>query len=184
MHRAISECLASWEQEHAPNFELFRIIGQDKDSKVARLRDVMARFRMTAGFYAAHSDAGERLLDEAGVDATRLPVVIRYDGQVMIDPTLPDLAHALGVNVKNDVDTCEVAIVGAGPAGLTAAVYAASEGLDTVLLELAFSGGQAGTLSGGQRPLRAGLKWFSKCARLSVMVMCAEIDASGTSMPC
>jgi thioredoxin reductase (NADPH) len=71
--------------------------------------------------------------------------VIRYDGHVSVDPSLPDLAHAIGVNVNNDVDTCDVAIVGAGPAGLAAAVYAASEGLETVLLELAVSGGQAGT---------------------------------------
>jgi thioredoxin reductase (NADPH) len=85
------------------------------------------------------------LLDQAGLDATRLPVVIRYDGQVMTDPSLPDLAGAVGVSIKNDVDTCEVAIVGAGPAGLTAAVYAASEGLETVMLERAISGGQAGT---------------------------------------
>lgn len=145
MYRAMSEYLASWEREHAPNFELFRIVAQEGDGRVARLRDMMARFSMRAGFYAVQSEAGRRLLDEAGVDATRLPVVIRHDGQVMIDPTLPDLARAVGVNVKNDVDTCEVAIVGAGPAGLTAAVYAASEGLDTVLLELAVSGGQAGT---------------------------------------
>ena len=80
-----------------------------------------------------------------GSTATRLPVVIRYDGQVIVDPSLPDLARAIGVSVKNDVDTCDVAIVGAGPAGLTAAVYAASEGLETVLLEQAVSGGQAGT---------------------------------------
>jgi thioredoxin reductase (NADPH) len=85
------------------------------------------------------------LLDDAGVHATRLPVVIRYDGQVIVDPDLPDLARAIGVSVKNDVDTCDVAIVGAGPAGLTAAVYAASEGLETVLLEQEVSGGQAGT---------------------------------------
>ena len=71
--------------------------------------------------------------------------MIRYDGQVIIDPDLPDLARAIGVSVKNDIDTCDVAIVGAGPAGLTAAVYAASEGLETVLLEREVSGGQAGT---------------------------------------
>jgi thioredoxin reductase (NADPH) len=82
MYRAMSEYLASWEREHAPNFELFRIVAQEGDGRVARLRG--------------------------------------RDGS-------------------------EVAIVGAGPAGLTAAVYAASEGLDTVLLELAVSGGQAGT---------------------------------------
>ena len=110
-----------------------------------RLRDVMTRFSMAAAFYGADSEAGRRLLDDAGVDATRLPVVIRYDGEVMIDPSLPDLARAIGVSVTNDVESCEVAIIGAGPAGLTAAVYAASEGLDTVLLELAVSGGQAGT---------------------------------------
>jgi thioredoxin reductase (NADPH) len=145
MYRAMSEYLASWEREQAPNFELFRIVAQEGDSRVLQLRDVMARFSMPAGFYAVESEAGRRLLDDAGVDATRLPVVIRHDGQVMIDPTLSDLARAVGVSVKNDVDACEVAIVGAGPAGLAAAVYAASEGLDTVLLELAISGGQAGT---------------------------------------
>jgi thioredoxin reductase (NADPH) len=145
MYRAMSEYLASWEREQAPNFELFRVVAAEGDSRVLQLRDVMTRFSMPAGFYSVESEAGRRMLDEAGVNATRLPIAIRYDGQVMIDPSLPDLARAIGVNVKNDVDSCEVAIVGAGPAGLTAAVYAASEGLDTVLLELAVSGGQAGT---------------------------------------
>jgi thioredoxin reductase (NADPH) len=145
MYRAMSEYLDSWEREQAPNFELFRIVAQEGDSRVLQLRDVMTRFSMPAGFYPVDSNAGRLMLDEAGVDADRLPIVIRYDGQVMIDPSLPDVARALGVNVTNDVDSCDVAIVGAGPAGLTAAVYAASEGLDTVLLELAISGGQAGT---------------------------------------
>jgi thioredoxin reductase (NADPH) len=135
MYRATSEYLAAWEREQAPNFELFRIVAEEGESRVLQLRDVMARFSMSAGFYTVQTNAGQRLLDEAGVDATRLPVVVRYDGQVMIDPTLPDLARAIGVNVKNDVDCCDVAIIGAGPAGLAAAVYAASEGLDTVLLE-------------------------------------------------
>jgi thioredoxin reductase (NADPH) len=145
MYRTISDYLSSWEQDQAPNFELFRIVAEQGDSRVLQLRDVMTRFSMSAGFYPVDSVDGRRLLDEAGVDTDRLPIVIRYDGQVMVDPTLPDLAHAVGVNVTNDVDACEVAIVGAGPAGLTAALYAASEGLDTVLLELAVSGGQAGT---------------------------------------
>jgi thioredoxin reductase (NADPH) len=145
MYRAMSEYLSSWTREQEPNFEEFRIVAAEGDSRVLQLRDVMTRFSMPFGFYAIESEAGRRLLDQAGLDATRLPVVIRYDGQVIIDPSLSDLARAVGVSIKNDIDTCEVAIVGAGPAGLTAAVYAASEGLDTVLLEQAVSGGQAGT---------------------------------------
>src|SRR3989440_4680261 len=146
MYGAITEYLSSWETEQQkPNFELFRIVAEDGDNRVLQLRDALTRFRMPFGIYATESEAGRRLLDEAGLDAMRLPVVIRYDGQVTIDPSLPDLARAIGVSVKNDVDSCQVAIVGAGPAGLTAAVYAASEGLDTVMLDRALSGGQAGT---------------------------------------
>jgi thioredoxin reductase (NADPH) len=144
-HRAMSEFLSSWMREQKPHFEEFRIVASEDDGRALKLRDVMTRFSMPFGFYAAESDRGQRLLDDSGVDATRLPVVIRYDGQVIVDPELPDLARAIGVSVKNDIDTCEVAIVGAGPAGLTAAVYAASEGLETVLLEREVSGGQAGT---------------------------------------
>jgi thioredoxin reductase (NADPH) len=145
MYGAMSAYLSSWTREQEPHFELFRIIAAETDNRVPQLRDVMTRFGMPFGFYAIESDAGRCLLDEAGLDATRLPVVIRYDGQVMIDPSLPDLARAIGVSVENDIDTCELAIVGAGPAGLTAAVYASSEGLDTLLLDQAVSGGQAGT---------------------------------------
>lgn len=145
MYRAMSEYLSSWTVEQEPNFEEFRIVAAEGDSRMLQLRDVMTRFSMPFGVYGIESEAGRRLLDQAGLDGTRLPVVIRYDGQVMIDPSLPDLAGAVGVSIKNDIETCEVAIVGAGPAGLTAAVYAASEGLETVMLERAISGGQAGT---------------------------------------
>ena len=145
MYGAMSEYLSSWTREQQPNFELFRIVAEERDGRVAQLRDVMTRFSMPFGFYGVETEGGRRLLDEAGLDSTRLPVVIRYDGQVMIDPSLPDLARAVGVSIKNTTDTCDLAIVGAGPAGLTAAVYAASEGLETVLLEQAISGGQAGT---------------------------------------
>ena len=145
LFRAISEYVAAWRREQEPRFEEFRIIAAKGDSRALQLRDVMTRFSIPFGLYCNDSDDGRRLLEEAGLDATRLPVVIRYDGHVTVDPNLPDLARAIGVNVENDVDSCDVAIVGAGPAGLTAAVYAASEGLETVLLELAVSGGQAGT---------------------------------------
>jgi thioredoxin reductase (NADPH) len=145
MYLAMSEYLASWTGEQAPNFEEFRIVAAEGDRRALQLRDVMTRFSMPFAFYAIESEAGRRLLEQAGLDETSLPAVIRHDGQVITQPTMPDLARAIGVNIENHVDTCDIAIVGAGPAGLTAAVYAASEGLETVLLERAVSGGQAGT---------------------------------------
>ncbi|MEU6079134.1 FAD-dependent oxidoreductase [Streptomyces sp. NPDC047108] len=145
LYRAVSQFLSSWTREQGPAFELFRVVARKGDQGMAELRNVMGRFNLPFVCYPAEEETGRRLLKENGVDASRLPVVIRHDSQVYADPKLPDLARALGVNVTNDRDVCDVAIVGAGPAGLAAAVYAPSEGLDTVLLEQAISGGQAGT---------------------------------------
>ncbi|MFF0061751.1 FAD-dependent oxidoreductase [Streptomyces sp. NPDC005279] len=145
LYRAVGEYLSAWTRDQEPKFQLFRVVARKGDRRVLQLRDVMARFNLPCTVYPAEGETGRRLLREAGIDASHLPVVIRHDGQVFIDPSLPGLARALGVSVTNDMDAADVIIVGAGPAGLTAAVYAASEGLDTVLLEKAISGGQAGT---------------------------------------
>jgi thioredoxin reductase (NADPH) len=141
----MSEYLLAWTREQEPSFEMLRVIADDGDPGAHRLHDMMTRFGIPHGTYSVGSPAGRDLLDDAGVDGTRLPVVLRYDGRVMIDPGVSELADALGVNVTEDARTCDLAIIGAGPAGLTAAVYAASEGLDTVLLEEEVSGGQAST---------------------------------------
>ncbi len=145
MYRAMSEYLASWTRGQQPSFELFRIVASEDDSRLPQLRDVMTRFSLPFGFHAIETEEGRRLLAEAGLDASKLPVVIRNDGHVIVDPSMADLAREIGVIIKNDVEVCDLAIVGAGPAGLTAAVYAASEGLETVMLEQRVSGGQAGT---------------------------------------
>jgi thioredoxin reductase (NADPH) len=145
MFEAMGGALSSWTREHKPNFETFRIVAFEHDARLPRVRDVFSRFNLPFAFYSSDSDEGRQLLADAGLDGTEAPVVIRYDGQVMIDPGTLDLARAIGVNVNNDTSSCDVAIVGAGPAGLTSAVYAASEGLETVMLEQTVSGGQAGT---------------------------------------
>ena len=145
MYRAMSEYLSGWTSEHEPSFELFRIVAAATDARVPEIRDVMTRLHLPFGFYPLESEEGRRLLEQAGLGREQVPAVLGHDGRVMVDPSMAELASAFGVSIKNEVESCDLAIVGAGPAGLTAAVYAASEGLETVLLEQEVSGGQAGT---------------------------------------
>ena len=84
-------------------------------------------------YYQLDSTAGRQLLAEVGVDSSRLPVVAFYDGAVLVDPDPAEVWRMLGVKTHLDVESCDVVVVGAGPAGLAAAVYAASEGLETLI---------------------------------------------------
>src|SRR4029077_4967051 len=90
---------------------------------------------------------GRRLLRQHHLEGTRLPVVLAMDGTVLVDPSHEDLMAILGLPSALGTRACDVAIIGAGPAGLAAAVYAASEGLGTVIPEPDLPGGQAGTSS-------------------------------------
>ena len=126
----------------------FRIIGSCYSPDTARLREFAARNRLPHRWIDLERDNhAERLLQRFGVSAQDTPVVI-WGGEVLRNPTNTELARRVGLPVADTaLDESDVVVVGAGPAGLGAAVYAASDGLTTAAMERIATGGQAGTSS-------------------------------------
>ena len=147
LYPAVSEFLAAWDKSREPSFTVFRIVGPPRSPSSHRLRDVLSRAGVPYRFFDGSSEEGLRLLREHQMVGARAPVAVCNDGTVLVDPSRADLMGKLGFRTDLDVRACNVVIVGAGPAGLAAAVYAGSEGLSTLVLEPVVPGGQAGTSS-------------------------------------
>jgi len=147
LYPAVSEFLASWARTQRERFTLFRIAAPENSPRAHAIRDLLTRFNTPFTCDATDSEEGQALLREVGQAGSRLPTVVRHDGRLLLDPTDGDIIEAVGGGIRLGADTYDVAIVGAGPAGLSAAVYAASEGLDTIVLERQITGGQAGSSS-------------------------------------
>jgi thioredoxin reductase len=150
-HSAVTEFLDEWATRRGGGFEAVRIIGDRWSPRAQHLRDTLTRNRIPIGFYEADSAAGEALLAGLGLTEPRLPVVVlrfRPGRPVLQDPSDLDIAEAFGLLTPLDPETVwDLVVLGAGPAGLGAAVYGASEGLSTLVLEPEAIGGQAGTSS-------------------------------------
>jgi thioredoxin reductase (NADPH) len=146
-HRVVTEQLDEWARSNLPGSEPVRVVGEAWAARSHELRELLGRNGIPFGFYPADGREGQHLLEEARAGAAALPAVVLFDGRVLADPSNAEVAEALGVQTKPGGGLCDVTVIGAGPAGLAAAVYAASEGLSTVVLEPEAIGGQAGTSS-------------------------------------
>jgi thioredoxin reductase (NADPH) len=148
-HRVITGSLEEWWREQGGRSEglMVTVIGDEPSARVHELRDVLTRGNVPFGFYPRDSAEGQAALHRLGLNEPAGPVLSLETGAVLVNPTNAEIAEALGLDVKPGAQLYDVVIVGAGPAGLAAAVYAASEGLRTALLEREAFGGQAGTSS-------------------------------------
>jgi thioredoxin reductase (NADPH) len=146
LYPVVSEFLAEWTQTNRPEMELVRVIGERPSPRTHALVELLSRLGVPHGFYPAGTAEAAKLAAEMGVDTSRLPVLILLDGRSLVDPSMAEVSDALAESGVEE-DSCDLAIVGGGPAGLAAAVYSASEGVSTVVIEREVVGGQAGTSS-------------------------------------
>ena len=146
-HRSITELLDEWWRIRGPRTTSVHIVGAERTARVHEMCDLLQRHDMSFAFQRGDSEAGAAILQTAGVDAGTAPVVVLQDGRTFVDPSNVELADALGARTRPGAGIYDLVVVGGGPAGLSAAVYAESEGLRTALIEPTAMGGQAGTSS-------------------------------------
>ncbi len=146
VYPVLDELLFDWQLTYRPDFRGLRVVGFQWSPKSHRVKDFLSGNLVPYRWVDVEGD-GEALLAEHAVERRDLPAVILENGTVLADPALPELATAAGIRSVAAQELYDVVIVGAGPAGLAAAVYGASEGLRTLLIERRAPGGQAGTSS-------------------------------------
>jgi thioredoxin reductase (NADPH) len=148
LYPVLEDLLTTWEAGAALEAGGVRLVGHRFSKESHDLRDFLVRNRVPARWLDVERDGEAReLLQVAGVDPERLPVALLEDGAVLERPTILELAERLGVAGAPAQDHYDLVVVGGGPAGLAAAVYGASEGLKTVMVEREAPGGQAGQSS-------------------------------------
>lgn len=151
LYPQLDDLLDDWQASYRPAFEGIRVLGTRWSPRSYELRDFLARNHVPYQWIdvevSANDPETKRLLDALGTEAAGLPVVLFPDGTKLLESVPSEVAQKVGLRTRAQTSFYDLAIVGGGPAGLAAAVYGASEGLHTVIIEREAPGGQAGMSS-------------------------------------
>jgi thioredoxin reductase (NADPH) len=148
LYPVLTDLLDDWQASFAPPFEGIRVVGHQLSAHSHRVKDFLSRNLVPYQWLDVEIEEEARgLLELSGSDGSQLPLVLFPDGPSLLQPTNVQLAERIGLRMHPGLPFYDLVIVGAGPAGLAAAVYGASEGLSTLLVEGEAPGGQAGTSS-------------------------------------
>ncbi|MGH8958351.1 MAG: FAD-dependent oxidoreductase, partial [Acidimicrobiia bacterium] len=148
LYPVLDDLLDDWQADYRPTFDAIRVIGQEWSRAAHDLKAFLAMNQIPyRGLVPERDEEADRLMETLGARIEDLPIVMPTDGEPLYNPDQRALAERLGLRIHAKAPAYDVAIVGAGPAGLAAAVYGASEGLRTILIESAAPGGQAGQSS-------------------------------------
>ena len=143
-HQAVSGFLLEWAEARRTAPHTIHVVGETWSGRAYELRDVLGRCALPHAFCLADSAEGQSILASAGVDSgAGLPLVVFPDGTFLVNPSDADLARGAGSSVEPARSEFDVLVVGAGPTGLSAAVYGASEGFSTLVVDEGGLGGQA-----------------------------------------
>ncbi len=147
-HRTVTEFLHEWVGSDASLSRELTVVADAGNARASELRSLLTRNRVPFVFHPTTSSEGQRILTEVGESDADAPIVLQRNGRLLIDPSNIDIANAYGARTSLPASReFDVTVVGAGPSGLAAAVYAASEGLRTLVVERETIGGQAGSSS-------------------------------------
>ncbi|MFI1727292.1 FAD-dependent oxidoreductase [Streptomyces sp. NPDC020489] len=147
LYPVLDDLLQAWRCSDFRPVPSTKVVGHRWSARSSEVREFLARNQVPYRWYSADEPEGRRLLSAAGQEGERLPLVITPDGTPLVAPEAPELAARVGLATTPTADFYDLVVIGGGPAGLGAAVYGASEGLRTVLVERSATGGQAGQSS-------------------------------------
>ncbi|MFD2419395.1 FAD-dependent oxidoreductase [Amycolatopsis pigmentata] len=147
LYPVVDELVRTWRSAGAAPVEETKIVGHRWSSPSYRVRDFLARNSVPYRWYSVDEPEGQRLLEAADATGDDIPLLVTPDGAVLRKPGGPEIAEAVGLSTRPASEFYDLIVIGGGPAGLGAAVYGASEGLRTVLVERKATGGQAGQSS-------------------------------------